>query len=429
MECTFTIFSSFPDCPFSNEEVYICDPVALVTPPNVSIKKGVYNSFFFFRRDVSSGTMAGASPDNGQSGKSRRPTQPYFPPLPLAMSHTIEYASPSPSSSSSLPQRQPSLPSASSVAAPSPTRSRTFDIGAPLSATKAAGEGECVMPSIGKPTGAAVAQFRGSAGRTRGIKPLPLRRPAPPDTTSAASLKQSSLAVAADSESSDNTAAAAALPVEEEVVVVIATPPPGVKLSATPARTYAPHPPLHSAVGGHRRLARTLSTKAAQMEDQTAATVVVGDDRRAFTPVAAAAAVDSTFTNSGLTFVSPLMRASLPASADTSTATATAAAAASAVHASVVEYRRACQSAVVLTPKGRVELVVAAGASVPPVSLSAPVTIRDVKCSLCCSAVGQALQLREADVDVIYVPGSPALQDAEPVEREHVVLRLRRRVW
>lgn len=285
------------------------------------------------------------------------------------------------------------------------------------------------MPSIGKPTGAAVAQFRGSAGRTRGIKPLPLRRPAPPDTTSAASLKQSSLAVAADSESSDNTAAAAALPVEEEVVVVIATPPPGVKLSATPARTYAPHPPLHSAVGGHRRLARTLSTKAAQMEDQTAATVVVGDDRRAFTPVAAAAAVDSTFTNSGLTFVSPLMRASLPASADTSTATATAAAAASAVHASVVEYRRACQSAVVLTPKGRVELVVAAGASVPPVSLSAPVTIRDVKCSLCCSAVGQALQLREADVDVIYVPGSPALQDAEPVEREHVVLRLRRRVW
>ncbi|KPA78548.1 hypothetical protein ABB37_06148 [Leptomonas pyrrhocoris] len=151
------------------------------------------------------------------------------------------------------------------------------------------------------------------------------------------------------------------------------------------------------------------------------ADVVMGSDQRALITAAR-----STFSKSGLVFVGPLLRGS-------PRVFGTAAAALSARPA-VEAHRSPCQSAMVLTPMGRVELVVEQGANkgltgsvASASSFGSPVTIRDVKRSLCRCAVGQALQLTEADVALVYAPGTPVLQDQDEVPRSHVVLRLRRR--
>ncbi|GET87778.1 hypothetical protein, conserved [Leishmania tarentolae] len=82
-----------------------------------------------------------------------------------------------------------------------------------------------------------------------------------------------------------------------------------------------------------------------------------------------------------------------------------------------------CESVVVLTPAGRVELVV------PPPSHSAarPITITDVQYSLLRSAVGLSLRLRDDEVAFTYAPGTPPLPGTTVVDAAHVVLRLGRR--
>ncbi|KPI83172.1 hypothetical protein ABL78_7801 [Leptomonas seymouri] len=151
---------------------------------------------------------------------------------------------------------------------------------------------------------------------------------------------------------------------------------------------------------------------------------IVGSDKRKFDTTAA----PSCFSSGGLVFVSPLLRAPQPVRV-------AAAAAAASSCAAVDDRPSLCHSVIVLTPMGRVELVVehrgarplAGDAAASAISAS-PVTIRDVKSSLCLCAVGQALQLSEADVALVYAPGTAALGEEEELNRKHVVLRLRRRL-
>lgn len=83
----------------------------------------------------------------------------------------------------------------------------------------------------------------------------------------------------------------------------------------------------------------------------------------------------------------------------------------------------ACESVVVLTPAGRVELVVPATSH----AAARPITITDVKYSLLRSAVGCSLHLRDEEFAFIYAPGTPDIHGATVVDAAHVVLRLRRR--
>ncbi|CAJ1988013.1 hypothetical protein conserved [Leishmania donovani] len=83
----------------------------------------------------------------------------------------------------------------------------------------------------------------------------------------------------------------------------------------------------------------------------------------------------------------------------------------------------ACESVMVLTPAGHVELVVPATSH----AAARPITITDVQYSLLRSAVGCSLHLRDEEVAFTYAPGTPDLHGATVVDAAHVVLRLRRR--
>jgi hypothetical protein len=128
-----------------------------------------------------------------------------------------------------------------------------------------------------------------------------------------------------------------------------------------------------------------------------------------------------TFSNSDLVYVVPLLRASAPATSSIA-ATRTAVTAANS--------RCVCESVMVLTQLGRVEVVVPDAPAMPSETpmLCSPVTVRDIKHSLCGSAVGQVLQLREEEVFFAYAPEAPPLPDTEVMRQRHVVLRLRRRL-
>ncbi|KAG5507605.1 hypothetical protein JKF63_06554 [Porcisia hertigi] len=82
-----------------------------------------------------------------------------------------------------------------------------------------------------------------------------------------------------------------------------------------------------------------------------------------------------------------------------------------------------CESVVVLTPAGRVELVV------PEISraFSRAITIADVEHSLVCSAVGRSLHLYRGEFAFIYAPGTEELLGTAVVDAAQAVLRLQRR--
>ncbi|CAJ1007362.1 hypothetical protein Q4I28_002676 [Leishmania naiffi] len=82
-----------------------------------------------------------------------------------------------------------------------------------------------------------------------------------------------------------------------------------------------------------------------------------------------------------------------------------------------------CKSVVVLTPAGRVELVVPATSH----AAAGLITIADVQQSLLCSPVGRLLLLRDEEVVFTYAPGTPHLLETAVVDATHAVLRLRRR--
>ncbi|CAJ1021383.1 hypothetical protein, conserved [Leishmania lindenbergi] len=82
-----------------------------------------------------------------------------------------------------------------------------------------------------------------------------------------------------------------------------------------------------------------------------------------------------------------------------------------------------CKSVVVLTPAGRVELVVPATSH----AAAGLITIADVQQSLLCSPVGRLLLLRDEEVVFTYAPGTPHLLETAVVDTAHAVLRLRRR--
>ncbi|KAK7198347.1 hypothetical protein NESM_000793600 [Novymonas esmeraldas] len=113
----------------------------------------------------------------------------------------------------------------------------------------------------------------------------------------------------------------------------------------------------------------------------------------------------------GLTCVSPLLHAPRPPPRAAATATTTTIA------------KRVCESIVVLTPIGRVELVAPAEAG-----SAATTTVADVKYSLLRSAAGRSLGMSGEEVAVAYAPGSASLSDATVLDTRHAVLRLRRRL-
>lgn len=83
----------------------------------------------------------------------------------------------------------------------------------------------------------------------------------------------------------------------------------------------------------------------------------------------------------------------------------------------------ACESVVVLTPAGHVELVVPATSH----AAARPITVTDVQYSLLHSAVGCSLHLRDEEVAFTYAPGTPDLHGTTVLDAVHVVLRLQRR--
>lgn len=93
-----------------------------------------------------------------------------------------------------------------------------------------------------------------------------------------------------------------------------------------------------------------------------------------------------------------------------------------------------CQSVTILTPVGQVELAredTAAGQqqSDPTTSQGSGgvITIKDIKMCLLRSAVGRSLRLRSGEIDFVYAPGTPVLEDAHVMRAAHAVLRLIRR--